>query len=215
MSAVRTSTRVALGLMAGLLLLAFAAPTADAQQDPYGSTTTTSSPRIVEATLSLQPVEGRVGDTVVATVGGVFFGESVDILFDGVVVGRTKAPGVFAQSAGAPVQFNGAALAAQSDDISTTVKVTFSVPNAKAGAHRVAAVGDTFIVEKGFTVLDAKKDGGKLPRTGIYAALLVAIALALIVGGRAFIAASKVRRGTNAAFMLDEEDGELTHIGDR
>jgi hypothetical protein len=213
MSAVRTSTRLAFALLTGLLVLAVAAPAAHAQQDPYGSTTTTTGgPRIVEATLSLQPEKGKVGDTVVATVGGVFFGEKVDIVFDGVVVGRGQAP-LAAASAGAPVEFNGAALPAQADDISTTIKITFSVPNASVGAHRVAAVGDTFVVEKGFEVLSSA--GAKnLPKTGIYVALMLVVALALIVGGRAFIAASRVRRRTNAAFMLDEDD-ELTYTSHR
>jgi LPXTG-motif cell wall-anchored protein len=212
MSAVRTSTRLAFALLAGLLVLAFSAPAAHAQQDPYGSTTTSiAKPRIVEATLDLQPDKAKVGDTVVATVGSVFFGEKVDIVFDGVVVGRGQAP-LAAASAGAPVAFNGAALPAQADDISTTIKITFSVPNASVGQHKVAAVGDTFVVEKGFEVLSGTGTS-KLPKTGIYIALLLVIGLALIVGGRAFIAASRVRRRTNAAFMLDDEADDYTFTG--
>ena len=95
MSAVRTTSRLAMAFLAGILLLVVAAPTAMAQAGPYGSTTTTAPPstdRDVIATCGLSVKEGRPGDTVVATVGGVFFGEKVRILFDGVQVATGTAP---------------------------------------------------------------------------------------------------------------------------
>jgi hypothetical protein len=90
------------------------------------------------------------------------------------------------------------------------------VPNAAAGPHVVTAVGDTFVCfcnpEGKFTVLGAKAPS-KLPRTGIYVGVLLVTAAALIVFGRAFVAESRRRRRTSAAFEL--EDDELMPSGRR
>ncbi|MDP1821167.1 MAG: LPXTG cell wall anchor domain-containing protein [Acidimicrobiales bacterium] len=210
MSAVRTTTRLAVALLAAAALLIVVAPTAGAQEDgdPYGNTTTTTDGGTdggideVTATCTLTLREGRPGDTVTATVDGVFFGESVRILFDGVQVGSTTAP-VAAEAVGGAVAFNGVALPAQAE--TTSVRVTFTVPKAAVGTHVVTAVGDTFTCfcnpDGLFRVLAAAKSKSSLPRTGIYLALFLAIAGALLVAGRALIGASRRRRAHALAII--------------
>jgi hypothetical protein len=221
MSAVRTTSRLAFAAL-GLALLAVAtAPAAGAQQDPYGSTTTTAPDNgrgDIEATCSLSIPEGRPGDTVTATVNGVFLGETVRIFFDDLQVGRTTAPGVAAAAASGGVVFNGAALPAQ--QAVTSVQITFTVPPAQPGNHIVTAVGDTFTCfcnpDGVFRVLAAKGAKGALPRTGVYIALFLVVAAALLVLGRGLIAASRRRRAAALAaegtsgFGLDEDDDLLT-----
>jgi len=211
MSAVRTTSRLAMALLVGTLLLVVAAPTAGAQTDPYGSTTTTapSTERDVIATCGLTVKEGRPGDTVEATVGGVFFGEKVRILFDGVQVATVTAP-LRAEAVGGAVAFNGAALPAQA--VSTTVKVSFTVPNAAPGNHLIVAVGDTFTCfcnpDGVFKVLGAK--AGKIPKTGIYVGLFLAMAAVFLLAGRAFLAESR-RRRAEALAEAQAEDRERTY----
>src|SRR5262249_23158152 len=127
---------------------------------------------------------------------GVFFGEHVTILFDDIVVARVTAPNVAGQSASGAVAFNGAALPAAED--STTVSIEFTVPEkAAVGTHIITAVGGTFTCfcnPRGeFTVLAAGGTGG-LARTGVEAGLVIVVALALLLVGRALVTASRQRR---------------------
>jgi hypothetical protein len=208
MSAVRTTSRLAVALLGAVLAVGLAAPTASAQ-DPYGSTTTTAPPvREVEATCSLSIPEGRVGDTVTATVNGVFLGENVRLLFDGKQVGAATAPTVAAASAGGGAVFNGAALAAQV--ATTSVKITFKVPAAAPGTHVVTAVGDTFSCfcnpNGAFKVL-ATKSPRSLPRTGIYVALYLVLAAILLGIGSELVLRARRRR----ARLLAASDDETTY----
>jgi len=193
-----------MAVLVGTTLLGLAAPTAGAQTDPYGSTTTTAPPTgELTATCSLSIPEGRPGDTVVATVNNVFFGERVRLLFDGVQVGATSAP-LAASSVGAPVAFGGVALPAQA--VATSVKITFTVPKAAVGSHTVSAVGDTFTClcnPNGLFRVLAPKAGGKLAKTGVYAALLLAMAAVFLLSGRAFVAESRRRRNLALAEAQD------------
>ena len=217
MSAVRTTSRLAFAALGLALLAVVAAPAAGAQEDPYGSTTTTTSPGNgrgdIEATCTLNVDEGRSGDTVTATVNGVFLGETVRLFFDDLQVGITTAPGVAGASTGGPVVFNGPALAAQQTP-TTSVQITFTVPPAVAGTHIVTAVGDTFTCfcnpDGAFTVLGAKASKGTIPRTGVYVALFLVIAAVLLVVGRALLVAARRRR----AAVLAQHDAAIAEFGD-
>jgi hypothetical protein len=204
---IRTTARAAAALLGAVLLALVVAPSAGAQ-DPYGSTTTTAVPT-VEAQCGLSISEGRPGQEVTATVSGVFFGERVAILFDGKQVGETRAPLAAASVAG--TSFNGSAL--QAAPVSTTVKVKFTVPtNAAVGVHKVEARGDTFTCDCNpggrFTVLAAKK--GKLASTGVEAALVIVVAAALVIAGRALLFGSRQRR---RSALRPVAERELTRSG--
>jgi hypothetical protein len=213
----RTTARIAASLVTLALLGLVAAPLAGADQDPYGSTTTTTSAvGEAEASCSLSLSEAKPGTEVIAKVAGVFFGEHVNILFDGVIVGSTTAPAapVTAQSASGAVAFGGQALAAQDTVDTTTVTIKFTVPKAAVGTHLVTAVGDTFTCfcnPRGeFKVLAASSGTGGLARTGIEAALLLVIAAALLIIGRTLLDGSKRRR---RRAQSDEDERDLTSVG--
>lgn len=216
MSAARTTSRLAVAVLGAALLLLAAAPAAMAQ-DPYGPTSTTaprgpSDPRgEIEATCGLSIPEGRPGDTVTATVHNVFFGERVAIFFDNIEVASTRAPELAAASVGGPVLFGGTALPAQA--ATTSVQLTFTIPPAAAGTHIVTAVGDTFTCfcnpDGQFRVLGAKGSG--LPRTGVYAGVLVAVALALLVTGRVLVSVARRRRSSGIDPFLDDEVEDRDH----
>jgi len=116
-----------------------------------------------------------------------------------------------AEAVGGAVAFNGAALPAQA--VSTTLKVSFTVPNAAPGNHIIVAVGDTFTCfcnpDGVFKVLGAKA-GGKLPKTGIYVGLFLAMAAVFLLAGRAFLAESR-RRRAEALAEARAEDRERTY----
>jgi hypothetical protein len=201
---VRTA-RFAAALLGASLIGVLAAPLAGAQQDPYGSTTTTTQPGgqvgEVEASCSLTISQGKPGDEVTATVAGVFFGEKVRIRFDGTQVGETTAPAAPVEPAAVstPVAFGGQALPAQQTIATTSVKVKFTVPKAAAvGTHIVTAVGDTFTClcnPRGeFKVLAAST--GNLARTGVQVAAVLAVAAALLLVGRTSLGASRRRLST-------------------
>lgn len=193
----------AIGLLAVavLALVGLGAP-ASAQEDPYGSTTTTEGEPTFEASCELSVTVAPPGTAVTASVFNVPFGGTVRVLFAGTEVGRATAP-MSAQATSPAVAFGGRVLAGQADGV-TTVTVDFVIPAVAPGQYLVTAVGDTFTCEcspnaGGFEVLAATSGtggggGGALPRTGIYVALLVAIGLALLVGGRAVLAESRRRK---------------------
>lgn len=212
---VRTTARIAASLVTAALLCVMAAPVAGAQQDPYGSTTTTTSAvGEAEASCSLSLGEAKPGTEVTAKVAGVFFGEHVNVLFDGVIVGSTTAPAapVVAQSTSGGVVFNGQAIASQDVD-TTTVTVKFTVPKAAAGTHLVTAVGDTFTCfcnPRGEFKVLAASGGGSLARTGVEALLVLVIAAALLIIGRTLIEGSKHRRRRT---QVDDDERHLTNAG--
>lgn len=193
MSAVRTTSRLVTILLGAALVVGLAAPAASAQ-DPYGSTTTTAPPstgRSVEATCSLSPSEGRVNESVTATVGGVFLGENVRLLFDGVQVGATTAPG------------------STTTGQTTSVTIRFDVPGAAPGVHIVTAVGDTFSTfcnpNGAFRVLPTKSPRS-LARTGIYTALYLVLAAILLGIGSELVLRARRRRARILAAQDDESD---------
>jgi len=195
-------TRRRLSVVASVLLVAglvSAAPAAAQDQaDPYGSTTTLAPPEEAEAgcTLSASTADQRA--TMTATVTEAPAGEVVRILFDGTEVGRAEALGPSGSK--------------------TTVVISFTVPPVEAGAYVVAAVGSTFSAECDASlevggvageVIDRPGGGGPgqdgavagsgrdrigpLPRTGAYFGLLLFLAIAAILLGRAALEASRRR----------------------
>jgi hypothetical protein len=179
-------------LVAIALALLFQAP-AGAQEDPYGSTTTTTTePSGVEASCELSTNVASAGAEVTATVAGVPVGETVRLLFGGAEVGRATANQSDGQSA------------------VTTVQIRFTVPAVDDGSYLVAAVGATFTAEcsggfaagtaevLGFTVergagAPGSSGRGSLARTGVAIALLLAVALALLIVGRALVDSARQR----------------------
>lgn len=241
MNAARTGARTALAMVAGALLLLVAAPAASAQStNPYGSTTTTVPGGSSDTSCVLSVKQGRAGDTVQGTVSPLQPGAVVRILFDGVQIATGTAPAantgggsnnlartdrlavptrsaasVFALSAATPVVFDSAVQAAPQ---SSSVTITFTVPDVTIGAHSITAVGANFTCfcnpDGVFTVL-AKRTGtsvGSLARTGIYVGLLLVIAAALFVLGRAFLRASKIARARAEASARDAHR-TTTHAG--
>ena len=205
---VRTTARIAAALIGAAVLTLGVAPVAGAQQNPYGSTSTTA-PAEVEATCGLTVPKGAPGTEVTASVKGVFFGETVRIRFDGTTVATVTAP-LAAASVGAPVAFGGTALAAQA--ATTTVNVKFTVPkNAVVGKHIVTAVGDTFTCfcnpNGEFTVLAGA--GGGLVKTGVNAVLTLVVAFALLLVGRVLLSSSRRRRAAEQA----HEERVLSNVG--
>jgi hypothetical protein len=191
-------------LTAGLLVLAVGpVPPADAGDGPYGPTTTTEPPAGADPTCSLNKGSGVPGDRVTASVTNVPVGQVVRIFFDGEEVARSEAGAeVVANGRSTVVLLGGTVVAAGVE--TTTVTIDFNVPDVDPGRYAVAAVGDTFTSACGsgeggeFAVLASRVGGGSggddsLPKTGIYVALLVAVALALVLGGRALLGASRRR----------------------
>ncbi|MGH9275785.1 MAG: hypothetical protein ACRDZU_14155 [Acidimicrobiales bacterium] len=182
-------------LTAGVAVLAIAP--AGAQQDPYGNTSTTAAPDSgLVPTCSFDLRTGSPGDTGELHVENVPFGGTVRVLIGGAEAGRATAP-LAAQAAGAPVRFGGTALPAQAR--ATTLDIPFTVPDLPPGQHTVTAVGVDFALTcdpGGLEVLAAseKSRGGFLPRTGIYIALLLVIAIVLLIVGRRLVSASRRRR---------------------
>lgn len=185
----RTLARwAALAALTAGLVAALPAPAASAGEGPYGPTTTTAAPppQGAEAGCELSLEAGTPGDTGTATVSGVEAGQTVRLLFGGVEGGRGQAPADAADGRGAVV-------------------VAFTVPALDEGRYLVTAVSATFTVEcgAGFTIgavlgsvvePSADQQLGPLPKTGVYAGVLVAIAIALLVLGRSLLAESRRRR---------------------
>lgn len=176
-----------------------------AAQDPYGgtTTTTTTAPPELEPACALSLTAGAPGAAASVRVTNVPFGATVRILLGGSEVARGTAP-LQGQSADAPVAFGGQVLAAQAT--TTTLDIAFTVPDLTPGRYLVTAVGADFTLRCGpdpdglFDVLGSAQGqgggdvgGGSLPRTGIYVGLLLAVALALFLIGRALLSASRRR----------------------
>lgn len=186
------SARRKLGAMVSLLalmsLLLGAAPAAAQDEDPYGSTTTSTAPPGPDPTCGLSVVRGAVGASVTATIVNVPIGSTVRLLFGSAEVGRGTA------------------------EADTTVEIPFEVPDVAPGTYLVTAVGATFTAvcspeAEGFAVLGASQsrgDGGSLPRTGVYVALLIAVAAALLLGGRMALEASRRQKRRLARQARDD-----------
>ena len=181
----RRRRRWAGACLAAIAVVALAGP-AHAGEGPYGPTTTDPPQGGADASCSLSIEVGAPGDTGTATVTQVAAGQLVRVLFGGVEGGRGEAP------ADAP---GGRA----------TVSIAFTVPQLDSGEYLVTAVSTTFTAEcsVGFgvtevagAIVDRPGDGniGPLPKTGVYIALLVAVAVALLVVGRSLLAASRRQR---------------------
>lgn len=180
---VRRAALFALAAGAAVLLLATAGP-AQAQEDPYGSTTTTTVDRGPQPSCRLREDVVAAGETATARLKAVPRGSRVEIRFDGRVVAEAVATGP-----------------GQSPRVN--MDVDFVVPaDAEPGDHEVSAVGANFTTSCGTldtrttevlaaeATNDANGTGsgsrsGSLPRTGTYVALLLVIGVALVIVGRA------------------------------
>jgi hypothetical protein len=209
-----------MGLGALITLVTLLAGTA-AAQDPYGGTSTTAGEPAVAASCELSVTSGEAGASVTATVSNVPFGGTVRILFGGVEVGRGTAP-LQSQSVGAPVLLGGRVLSPQA--ALTSLSIPFVVPDMRAGTYLVTAVGVDFtcVCNPGGAGFEVLADviargggGGALPRTGIYALLLLAIAIALILLGRAFVEESRRRRRKAEWDLRAEAAGVVSTPGSR
>jgi hypothetical protein len=177
----RTSAAILVMLAALALVLPYATP-ASAGGDPYGSTTTTAAPG-ENPSCTLSAESAAPGTKVDATVAGVFVGSTVKILIGSQEVG------------------SGVATTPDGGDGTAKVTITFTVPAVTAGSYPITASSGTFTQQCGttgrFEVLAAtvaKPPSGPLARTGVQVGLLVAVGLALLVGGRAVLSASRARR---------------------
>jgi hypothetical protein len=187
-AALGIAPRRAGALIGALLLVAVLFPHAALAQDggdnPYGSTTTTVD-RGPDPSCRLRDRDLSPGETATAQVKAVARDTHVEIRFDGEVVAEAEATGP-----GSSPQVN--------------IDIDFVVPaDAGPGEHHVTAVAPSFTLTCGSSggregavmgaSLERENQGGSLPRTGVYIALLVVTALALLLGGRAILTASRRR----------------------
>lgn len=182
------SKRFSLGAVALVAALLAGSAVAGAQEDPYGSTTTTRSLPRTDPSCDLSVTSGTPGTAVTATVSGLPAGATVRVVFDGSEVGRGT---VDADAGGAE----------------GSVAIDFRVPVRPPGRYGIAAVGADVTVVCGaddggqFSVLAAAQGQGRapLPRTGIYVGLLVVVAGALLLFGRGLVSASRRGRRTHGS----------------
>ena len=167
---------------------------AGAQEDPYGSTTTTA-PRGQTASCQLKTKSAPPGGSATVTVRAVPRGDDVRVLFDGEEVAEAEATG-------------------PGTSPHVSVDITFTVPmSAEAGTHQVVASGASFsvacqtgngadfevtasgeVLGEQITREGHGSGGSALPKTGVYLGFLVAIAALLVLLGRAFMEASRLQR---------------------
>ncbi len=152
----------------------------------------------------------------------VSFGATVRIIIGGEESGSATAP-LPAQSSGGVVLFGGAALPAGA--ATTTLNIGVTVPDLEPGSYLATAVGPDFTIPCGpgengaFEVLasdeTARPGDGSLPRTGIYIALLLALAVVLLLVGRALLSAARRRRNADerarARHLITERASLGTH----
>ncbi len=187
----RTSTtwRTAAMAVIGVAVMVGTAP-ASAQQDPYGSTTTTAAPdRGLVPSCSSDLTVGAPGASGVLTIDDAPFGATVRVLIGGAEAGRATAPD---------------AVPGASEE-AAVLAVPFSIPDLAAGRYSVTAVGADFTVTCApvSTVQVAgvteERSGGILPRTGVYVALLAVLAIVLLIVGQRLVAAARRRRLPSSA----------------
>ncbi len=97
----------------------------------------------------------------------------------------------------------------------TSVKITFRVPNAAPGTHIVTAVGDTFSCfcnPNGRFLVLAQKSARSLPKTGIYVALFLVLAAILLGIGSELVLRARRRRARILAASARHDD-DLTSSG--
>jgi hypothetical protein len=173
------------GLLALAGSAAFAPGASGAQTAPaddcdpiYGCPTTT--PTTLNPHCEMSVSEARPGDTVTAKVTGVAPGTELHVSFNGEIVATGEA------------------------DAEGKASIQFTVPSVDDGQYRVfvtgAGVSAECSLDPGFAVLGSGQgngggdDGGSLAFTGANVAILVAVALVLLIAGRAFLEASRRRR---------------------
>jgi hypothetical protein len=188
-----TRRRHLAALGAGLVAVLMLAAPAAAQEDPYGSTSTTHATG-PQPSCRLDEPSVTPGSTTVAHVHAAPRGSTVRIFFDGEPVAEAQANGP-----GSSPQVN--------------IDISYTVPDVDPGSYEVTAVGATFTAScgnqsvEGETVVGGKQVerdsvdsrgatgglGGSLPRTGLAIGMLLAAAVALILGGRALLDRARLR----------------------
>ena len=180
-----TRTFVVALVLASCGVAASAYPAAAQACDPnYGCDEPVADPADVLGTEETRPDpacttsgEGTAGSRMSAVVAGVPAGTEVRLLLDGVEVGRETATST-------------------TSDGRATVPFTFVMP-AVGGPARVEAVGAGVAVEcppagvSGVVGTRAPQQRGALPRTGMFVAAWVLLAIVLIAGGRGVLAGAR------------------------
>lgn len=181
-------------LFAGLVAALLLATPAAAQDGPYGSTSTTRPSPGPRPSCRLTASVVTPGSTTVARVNAAPRGSTVRIFFNGEQVAEAEAEGP-----GTSPHVN--------------VDIPYTVPDVEPGSYPVAAVGATFTASCGTQRVEGEAEvggeqverggsrsggvlSGSLPRTGLAIGLLLAVALALIVAGRALLESSRERGRT-------------------
>ncbi len=191
----RHGRRAVLGLVALIALTVAAAPVAAQDGGPYGSTSTTAGPG-TQPSCQLRDRVAAPGESVTVHLRAIPRGEQVEIRLDGEVVAEATA-----DSSGSSPRVN--------------MDVDFVVPaDTEPGEHAVSAVGAAFTascttangddleVASGAVLSGGEeRGGGSLARTGMYLAVLVAIAAGLLIVGRAVLLESR-RRARSASIEL-------------
>jgi hypothetical protein len=166
--------------------LAAAAPSAGAQEDPYGGTTTTTAAG-ASVGCELHASSGTVGSSASVTVRDVKPGAHVRVLFDGEEVAEATAD----------AESNGPA----------DLDIAFEVPSRAPGSYEVFAVGPSFSARcataagvAAYEVVRGVAGGGGgssgfLPRTGVELVALIALACTVIAVGLQLRATARRRRG--------------------
>ena len=186
----RARRRHLLAMLAGLVAVLMLAAPAAAQDDPYGGTSTTRPAPGPRPTCRVKPDSVTPGSTAVARVNAVPRGSTVRVTFDGEQVAEAQADGP-----GSSPHVN--------------IDIPYTVPDVEPGSYEVTAVGATFTASCGSQRVEGEvlgdqieRDpdgsgggvlGGSLPATGLTVGLLVAVAVALILGGRVLLDRSRKR----------------------
>jgi hypothetical protein len=176
---------LATGALGAAVVLTAATMPAAAQQDPYGSTSTTRPPTAAEPNCSFKPSSAEVGATADARVSQVPRGKEVRLYFAGELVASEVADP------------NGNANY-------VTVAMSFTVPDREPGNYSIEAVIDTFTApcssgsQTTMQVSAAGEGNGQgqgnssrasflRPESGAELALWVVATLALVLAARAVI----------------------------
>lgn len=193
-----------LAVVALLFAVLVPAGLAGAQDDPYGSTTTTSAAPGPTPSCRLSASTSAAGDTVVAQVQHAPRGGTLRVLFDGEPVAEAVAEG-------------------PGESPWVNVDIPFTVPEREPGTYPVTVVGAQMTascgssstpdsggsaevrgltISRGFDGPSPSASGGglgALPKTGAGVLLLLAIALALVLVGRPLVTAARRRRAAAEA----------------
>lgn len=179
-------------LLALALVVLGAAPVSAQDGGPYGSTSTTGGPG-TRPSCQLRTRAAAPGETVTVHLKAIPRGEQVEIRLDGEVVAKATAT----SSGSSPrvnfhVDFVVPSDTEPGEHVVTAVGADFTEPCRTANGDNLQ-VADTEVLSGGQSRNRGDGGGGSLARTGLYAGLLIAVAMGLLVVGRAVLAESRRR----------------------